>query len=117
MDNRIAEFIAGLELYNSSQAKIVKTLFGIFKETPAINERFIYGGIGIYIADNLIGGIYSNKNHINLVFSRGIELVDKYNVLQGGGKLRRHIQLKTFDDIYCKHCRFYIEQVIDLETE
>jgi hypothetical protein len=44
--------------------------------------------------------LQANKNHVNLGFYRNIEqLKDPENVLEGTGKMMRHIKIKTSDEI------------------
>jgi hypothetical protein len=116
MNEKILNFIQDLELTDFHKAEITKKLHEIFTRNKVIKEKFIYGGIGMYIKEKLIGGIYASKKHISLVFSRGNELSDKYNILEGEGKFRRHIKLTSTKDVELKHCRFYIQQIINLES-
>lgn len=117
MDQKIIEFIQDLEAHDVPKADIVESLYDLFTEANTlIKERFIYGGIGFYIDDILIGGIYVSSKHVSLVFSKGYQLFDKYNVLLGEGKYRRHIALTDISDIENKACQYYIKQVIALEN-
>lgn len=56
-------------------------------------EDIKYGGV-VYLADKtLVGGIFVYKNHISIEFSNGAQLPDPSGVLEGNGKLRRHIKI------------------------
>ncbi len=116
MNKQIFVFLSDLEGVDPKKSDIAKTLYEIFTADKKITEKFIYGGIGMYLGDKLIGGIYSSKKHISLVFSLGNELEDKYHVLEGEGQFRRHIKLSSLEEIDSKKCRYYIEQVIALES-
>jgi len=58
-----------------------------------------------------IAGIFSYKNHVSLEFSRGHELSDPEQILEGNGKFRRHIKLQTFEQIKEKQLKFFIAQL------
>ena len=118
MDQKIQVFIQDLELNSPAHAQIAQAVREIYHDTePAITEKFIYGGIGFFLNDNLIGGVYGYKTHISVVFSRGNELNDPDGLLEGKGKYRRHVKTMTVDDIEAKAVRFFAEQVIALEKE
>ncbi len=118
MDRKIKQFISELETIDPTKAEIIKSLYSLFYlVSPDLEEKFIYGGIGFYIKNVLIGGLYVSSKHVSLVFSRGNELTDKYSVLQGEGKWRRHITLQNVEEIEKKRCKYYIEQIIQIEKE
>lgn len=118
MEQKIEQFINDLELLDNSKALIVKELYKLFKKCKEdLGEKFIYGGIGMYIGNRLIGGIWVSRYHTSLVFSRGNELRDEAKVLEGIGKFRRHIKIVNFEDIENKKCASYILQNIKLESK
>lgn len=107
------QFIQELRETGPDKLEIVETLYYLFaKNSPEFEEKFIYGGIGMYLNDKLVGGIYVYREHVSLVFGEGYKLDDKYKVLEGGGKFRRHIKIKYLKDIQEKHCDYYIKQLI-----
>ena len=59
-----------------------------------------------------VGGIYSYKDHVSLEFSNGARLDDRNGVLEGSGKLRRHVKLYNKDDIEKKACRSLLGQAM-----
>ena len=52
-------------------------------------------------------------NHLNLGFNKGTLLKDKDNLLQGTGKLIRHIPITTKSDFDNKKARALIEEAIN----
>lgn len=46
-------------------------------------------------------GVFMYKQHVQLSFSKGAQLNDPLKLLSGSGKLRRHINLRSFDDVDC----------------
>ncbi|MEO9896124.1 MAG: DUF1801 domain-containing protein [Paracoccaceae bacterium] len=74
-----------------------------------------YGGI---IVERIAGdpktqccGYFIYAQHVSLEFSSGVLLPDPDNILEGKGKLRRHIKLKNSQDLQTKQCRRFLEQV------
>lgn len=74
---------------------------------PRITEEVKYGGI-LFSAGPPICGLFSYEKHVALEFSRGAELADPHHVLEGEGKLRRHIKLLTKQELFKKNVREYV---------
>lgn len=74
---------------------------------PRITEEVKYGGI-LFSAGSPFCGLFSYQRHVALEFSRGAELPDAKGVLEGEGKLRRHIKLLTRRDLIGKDLRGYV---------
>jgi len=74
---------------------------------PSISEDVKYGGI-LFSAGQPFCGVFSYAKHASLEFGAGASLPDNYKVLEGEGKLRRHIKLSSAQDIPGKHVREYL---------
>jgi len=72
-----------------------------------VTDDIKYGGI-MFSAGAPFCGIFSYQKHVSLEFSRGAELPDKRQVLEGDGKLRRHIKLESLEDLLRKSVREYV---------
>ena len=86
---------------------------------PGVGRRPMYGGI-VFEKEagkhsTMICGHFVYKQHVSLEFSRGAELNDPDDVLEGKGKYRRHIKLVEPADIRNKSVRKYVEQAFSLE--
>ena len=55
-------------------------------------------------------GVYIYKSHVRLSFSNGASLADPAKLLEGNGKLRRHINIKSISDINVKQLGKLIKQ-------
>ena len=55
-------------------------------------------------------GIFAYKGHVSLEFMNGARLEDPAKVLEGSGKLRRHIKVASLSDISKKRCEDYLRQ-------
>jgi len=80
---------------------------------PTMSERMMYGGI-MFSLEKDVSGIFSYKKHVALEFSDGNLLNDPDNILKGSGKLRRHLKLKSIDDIKKKNVQFFVGQLSQL---
>lgn len=47
-------------------------------------------------------GVFPYKNHVQSSFAQGNELDDPNELLEGGGKFRRHLTYQSLDDVDAK---------------
>ena len=57
-------------------------------------EEVKYGGI-LFSSGVHFGGVFAYKEHVSVEFSHGAGISDTFGHLEGSGKLRRHIKLRT----------------------
>ena len=69
----------------------------------------MYGGFMFATAQPFCG-VFAYAEHVSLEFSRGCDLQDEWRVLEGKGKLRRHIKIRALNEIESKHLAAYIKQ-------
>lgn len=100
-----------IKLVDSQKLEILQELRKIvFENFPNIDEEIKYGGI-VFLLDNyLFSGIFLRKAHISLEFVRGSEMDDPEKILEGKGKLRRHLKYRYLADIKRKNTNFFIKQ-------
>lgn len=101
---------------NDTKTAITRELSQIVSEImpdAALIDK--YGGI---VVERIAGqpktqccGYFISTAHVSLEFTNGYLLPDPDNILEGKGKLRRHIKLREFKDLQEKRCRHYLEQV------
>jgi hypothetical protein len=112
MDPRIATFINDLETSDLLKATLVKAVCSMYADTqPAIVEKFIYGGIGFFLGEELIGGVFAYSNHVSAEFSTGHGLSDPAGRLEGKGTARRHLKLRQIADLEDKLVGSFVRQV------
>ncbi|HZW26031.1 MAG TPA: DUF1801 domain-containing protein [Gallionella sp.] len=105
---RIAKLLEDIRLVDEDRYKLVQALRALILDLDAtIFEEVKYGGI-LFSAGKPFCGIFSYANHVSLEFSAGASLPDKHKVLEGGGKLRRHIKLADIRDIESKQVPDYL---------
>ncbi len=74
-------------------------------------KNIMYGGI-MFSLENDYGGLFIRKNHISLEFTHGVFFQDPDKILEGNGKLRRHLKIRKIEDIESNKVDFYIKQAL-----
>jgi len=78
-----------------------------------IYDAYSAVAIGYGTSDRLSDGVFHiavYSNHVNLGFNDGASLDDPKGILQGSGKLIRHITIKTAEDLERPDLRAYIRR-------
>ena len=111
MEEKVQTFLEDAKAISQERYEIISTIREAFlKAGLGFVEGFKYGGTTYNISGELIGGIFSYKEHVSIEFSYGANFSDPHKVLEGSGKQRRHIKIKTLSDIEKKLVSFYIRQ-------
>ncbi len=80
----------------------------ILSLAPGIQEDIKYGGI-LFADQQPFCGLFAYRAHVSLEFSAGAQLADPHQVLEGSGKLRRHIKLHSLDEVGRKQVAAYLQ--------
>jgi hypothetical protein len=84
----------------------------IARHAPQAGHRPMYGGLvferQLGTAKSGVCGLFAYSEHISIEFSQGAALDDPMGVLEGAGKARRHIKLRSMGDILAKDVGGYI---------
>ncbi len=106
--DRIAKFLEDIRALNEERFNLVQTVRELVLDLDcSISEEVKYGGI-LFSAKKPFCGVFSYAKHVSLEFGEGASFPDKHKVLEGEGKLRRHIKLVCVQDISAKHVREYL---------
>lgn len=110
----VQDFLEEILAIDEEKSSILKELremvFTNFEET---NEKIMYGGIMFSNQrDENWGGVFAYKNHVSFEFTEGFKLQDPNNILDGAGKKRRHIKIKSLADIEEKKVESFIKETI-----
>ena len=81
----------------------------VYSNFPETSEKMMYGGIMFSLEDDF-GGLFVRKNHVSFEFGSGIYMNDPYKILEGSGKFRRHLKIRSFSDIEDKKVDFFVKQ-------
>ena len=86
--------------------KLIKTI------VSPVSEEVKYGGI-LFTSDVQFCGIFAYKKHVSVEFNKGAQVDDAFGDLEGGGKARRHLKLRTVKDIESKRLAHYIPLALE----
>lgn len=81
-----------------------------------MTEQVKYGGL-LFSTAKPFCGIFSYTRHVTLEFGAGATLPDKYKMLEGEGKYRRHIKLTSEQDVSDKHVYAYLVLALEAASE
>lgn len=106
--DRVEAFLEDFRAFRTSQHALMAEIRRIVETVaPDATAKVMYGGI-VFERPALFCGVFAYTHHVSVEFSRGCDLDDPHNVLEGKGKFRRHIKLHGWPDIAAKHVADYI---------
>jgi hypothetical protein len=84
----------------------------VARHAPDVGHRPMYGGIvferELGAPKTCLCGIYAYSEHMSVEFTHGAAFDDPLGVLEGAGKHRRRIKLRSMGDILAKDVEGYI---------
>jgi hypothetical protein len=111
-NEQVQKFLEEIMMFNDEQFIILQKLRGIvFKIYPKTNERMMYGGIMFSLEEDY-SGIFVRKNHVSFEFINGFTMNDQKKLLEGTGKFRRHLKIRSLEDIKNKKVDFFVKQSV-----
>ncbi len=112
-NEEVQKFLNEIKIIDAEKSDILIEMRQIiFNFFPKTDERIMYGGIVFFLNDEMFSGLFLNKKHITLEFSKGFLMEDTNSHLEGKGKYRRHIKIKVLEDIVNKNVRFFVKQAV-----
>lgn len=113
MPNSVENFLLDIQSLSATQHEIVCAIRALFHQHHnQLSEEIKYGGLAFNMNSALIGGIYVYKQHISIEFSHGATFNDPDAMLEGGGKHRRHLKIKSLEAIESKQSASFIKQAV-----
>jgi len=111
-NKQVQDFLNEIMTFDDEKYEILQNLRKIvFSNYPKTNERIIYGGIMFSLEDDF-GGLFVRKNHISFEFGSGAFMNDPHKILEGTGKFRRHLKIRSLADIEVKKVDFFVKQAV-----
>ncbi len=96
---------------------IVAMLRELMREmAPDAKEEIRYG-IPAYKGRRILAVISPTRKDITFAFSRGAEFEDRYGLLQGKGKVSKHVKIKDLQRINKDALRYYIKQALEFDVK
>lgn len=109
-DARVAALLRDIGDLGASQRAIVDALrAAVLALGPAVTEQVKYGGLLFCVAGLPFCGVFCYAAHVGLEFSNGAALADAHAALEGRGKLRRHLKLRSLADLPAKQLPHYLQ--------
>jgi hypothetical protein len=97
------------------QKSIVVMLRKLMRECAPNAQEAINYGIPAWKGKRILAVISPTKKDITFAFSRGAEFADKYGLLEGVGKVSKHVKIKDVKAVNMPALRYYIKQAVKLD--
>lgn len=98
------------------QKPIVAMLRAIMREyAPAAREEISYG-ILMWKQKRGLAVISPTKKDLTFAFSNGAKFEDKFKLLQGVGKVSKHVKIKDAKDTPKAVLKYYIKQALQFDA-
>jgi len=92
-DDNVSRLLQELQITNPARYELVQAArSAIYSVVPDASERVLYGGF-MFSGEARFCGVFAYREHVSVEFGRGCDPDDPHGVLEGNGKLRRHIKL------------------------
>ncbi len=96
--------------------EIVEMLRKLMRETAPQAKEVISYGILAWRGNLLLAVISPTKKDITFAFSKGAEFEDKYSLLQGVGRVSKHVKIKNLKEVNRIALKYYIKQALKLDA-
>ncbi len=114
-DKKVQNFLEEIRMIDFEKFEMLQELRKIvFDNSSDVKERISYGGIMFSHNSEDFGGIFVRKKHISFEFSLGINMKDPDNLLEGKGKFRRHLKIRSKADIEIKTTDNFVKQALKI---
>lgn len=111
-NEEVQNFLEEIMMFDDEKFNILQELRKVvFKNYKNTDERMMYGGI-MFSLENDFGGIFASKNHVSFEFTNGFIMKDPKKLLEGTGKFRRHLKIRSLSDIKDKKVDFFVKQAV-----
>ncbi len=111
-NEQVQEFLEKIMMADDEKFKMLQKMRKIvFINAQKPGERMMYGGIMFSLEEDF-GGLFVRKNHISFEFGNGSEMEDPEKWLEGTGKSRRHLKIRSVADIAAKEVEFFVRQAV-----
>lgn len=94
---------------------IVAMLRELMRDMAPDAKEVISYGIPAFKRNQIIAVISPTKKDITLAFSRGAEFEDSYGLLQGVGKVSKHVKIKSLATVNKEALEYYVRQALELD--
>ncbi len=104
----VQSLVEDIRLLSEINHDIVEAVRALVKKTfDASSEEVKYGGI-LFSSGVQFCGVFAYKEHVSVEFGSGAKIKDDIGLLEGAGKGRRHLKLKSVAEIRTKKLAEYL---------
>lgn len=104
----VQDLLEDMRLLGEEQYEIVEAVRALVKKNfKACEEEVKYGGI-LFSSGVQFCGVFAYKAHVSVELGKGASIVDEFGFLEGSGKGRRHVKLRSLGDIKSKKLALYL---------
>ncbi len=104
----VQTLLADIRLLGEENYQIVEAVRALVKKHfLACTEEVKYGGI-LFSSGIQFCGVFAYKAHVSVEFGKGANIRDQFGFLEGAGKGRRHLKLRSLGDIEDKKLAQYL---------
>ena len=97
-----------IRLLGEDKYELVEAVRALVRNSfTASTEQVKYGGI-LFGTDVQFCGVFAYREHVPVEFSHGAKISDPFGHLEGTGKGRRHVKLRSLGDIKAKELARYL---------
>ena len=112
-NERVNAFLDDLQATSPEKLDCFVAVQAVFHRTSdELVEGIKYGGLVFYRQGELIAGIFPYKQHLSVEFSNGVRFTDSDGLLEGKGKYRRHLKIRSKQDIDTKQVAEFAAQSV-----
>jgi hypothetical protein len=104
----VQSLIEDIRLLSETNYEIVEAVRALVKKTfKSTSEEVKYGGI-LFSSTVQFCGVFAYKEHVSIEFGSGAKIKDDFGLLEGAGKGRRHLKLKSIAELKDKKLAEYL---------
>jgi hypothetical protein len=104
----VQSLVEDIRLVGETNYEIVEAVRALVKKTfKSTSEEVKYGGI-LFTSGVHFCGVFAYKEHVSVEFGSGAKIKDDIGHLEGSGKGRRHLKLKSVGEIKSKQLAEYL---------
>jgi hypothetical protein len=104
----VQSLVEDIRLVSETNYEIVEAVRALVKKTfKSTSEEVKYGGI-LFSSGVQFCGVFDYKEHVSVEFGSGAKIKDDIGLLEGSGKGRRHLKLKSVAELKGKKLAEYL---------
>lgn len=115
----VPELLDDIRFLGETQHAIVQAVRTLVQQPPfdAPTEEVKYGGILFAAQGVSFCGVFAYQGHVSVEFGQGARIDDPFGHLEGAGKGRRHLKLRSINDLVHKQLAQYLPLALQAARE